>query len=113
MGNHTDTRPTGPGLLVLLCLALLGCSDSTMATEDSGSGPDAPCADGSICIDDGDADLELGVCAVSCVSSGVCRPGYDCLEASAGSTDMACQPACTTDDECAAARTCQASGLCE
>jgi len=79
----------------------------------SGRGPDSPCASGSVCTDDGDANPELGVCAPACASSGVCRPGYDCLAASSGSSDTVCRPACSADTDCAGGRTCQASGLCE
>ncbi len=80
----------------------------------SGEGPERPCDDGGVCVDDEAGDPTLGVCLVGCTTdtSGTCRPGYACVAIDAG-PDGICSPACETDS-CSGARTCNdTTGLCE
>lgn len=80
----------------------------------SGTGPSATCPSGSVCIDDGAGDPELGICVDGCtVGTTSCRPGYACVALADGGTEGACRPACTASD-CGAGNTCNTeTGLCE
>lgn len=74
----------------------------------------AVCPAASTCVDDESGNPDLGVCVDACTVGGTtCRPGYACVELTAGGTEGACRPACE-DGDCSGGRTCNAtSGLCE
>ena len=81
----------------------------------SGTGPEASCPSGGVCVDDKAGDPALGVCVDGCTVTTDCRPGYACVpsDETDPTSALACQPACT-DGDCGPGRTCSAAtGLCE
>lgn len=100
VAEATDGYPAG------MCVSV-GCALT-------GDGPERPCDDGGVCVDDESGDPAYGVCVTACTTetSGTCRPGYACAAIDAG-PDGTCVPACEADD-CSGGRTCNTeTGLCE
>ncbi len=80
----------------------------------SGEGPAQPCPSGGVCVDDGLAPADIGMCLEGCAvaMSGACRAGYACVALTDGGGEGACRPACTAET-CAEGSSCdELSGLC-
>lgn len=81
----------------------------------SGEGAEQPCPTGGVCVDDGAAPSDIGMCLDACAvaMSGACRGNYACVPLTEGNAEGACRPACA-EGACGEGRACDAeTGLCE
>ncbi len=88
--------------------AAVGCSLSGSSTAET-------CPSGGVCVDNGEAPADIGVCLTACdpSASGTCRTGYACVPLPSDATMGACKPACTGDSDCSGGRTCDTgTGMC-
>ncbi|MCB9599458.1 MAG: hypothetical protein H6720_03725 [Sandaracinus sp.] len=127
-GTGLCTDPFLPARLGFMCLSGEDCPGGRCLDEASsgwpagscvavgcrlsGEGPEQPCPEGGVCVDDGMAPADIGMCLDACAvaMSGACRAGYACTPLTEGSGDGACRPACT-EESCSEGRVCT-DGLC-